>query len=131
MTSIAIVCQPKGSAPQPARRIGGQSRGRARAPGAVIDRVASRAMTYIITSNAHVSRDSVSPPIEFAELPDRARHCRNVGLPKLLLSDFTAAVHFDLHLLAILLRGASVMQGDVGIALLLKTLLDLRLAHLS
>ena len=57
-----------------------------------------------------------------------ARHGR---LPKLLLSDFTAAVHFDLHLLAILLRGASVMQGDVGIALLLKTLLDLRLAHLS
>ena len=52
-------------------------------------------------------------------------------LPKLLLSDCTAAVHFDLHLLAILLRGASVMQGDVGIALLLKTLLDLRLAHLT
>jgi hypothetical protein len=47
----------------------------------------------------------------------------------LLLSDFTAAVHFDLHLLAILLRGASVMQGDVGIALLLKTLPHLRLAH--
>src|SRR5258705_13971075 len=58
------------------------------------------------------------------------RRSENVGLPKLLLSDFTAAVHFDLHLLAILLRGASVMQGDVGIALLLKTLLDLRLAHL-
>jgi len=96
---------------------------------AVIDRVASHAVTY--NFKPHVSRDSVSPSIELAELHDRARHDRNAGLPKLLLSDFTATVHFDLHLLAILLRGASVMQGDVGIALLLKTLLDLRLAHLS